>query len=243
MGGSGDDDAGATPEGGARRRIPSFPPTNRAVDLVGPEGALEALLEEPPADLVAAAVVCHPHPLHGGTMHNKVVYRMARGALAAGVAALRFNFRGVGRSRGSHDGGRGEQEDVKAALDFVARRFPQVPLLAAGFSFGAGVALRAGVADPRVRALVAAGTPLSRTSFDFLRRDHRPVLFLHGEQDEFGPLEEVRALARELGPRARLVVVEGVGHFFAGQLERVKEEVCQFCQRNFSAGGTRPHHP
>jgi alpha/beta superfamily hydrolase len=199
------------------------------VALQGPAGSLEALLEEPGAAPRGAALFCHPHPLHGGTLHNKVVYRAAKGAVAAGLATLRFNFRGVGRSEGSHDGGRGEREDAAAALDLLAARHPGLPLLAAGFSFGAAVALAAAAADARVGARIGIGLPLRHASFDYLGGDARPLLLLHGAQDEFGPVDEVRALAARLGPTARLVVVDGVGHFFAGSLTRVTETVQDFC--------------
>ncbi len=153
--------------------------------LEGPAGRLEAILWTPSA--VArpplAAVICHPHPLFGGTMHNKVVYQTAKSLDALGIPVLRFNFRGAGLSAGVHDRGRGEQGDVRAALDFLATEFPGVPLLLAGFSFGAWVGMRAGCEDPRVSHLIGLGIPVNSTDFSFLRQCEKPKLFVHGSND------------------------------------------------------------
>ncbi|MFQ5766610.1 MAG: alpha/beta hydrolase [Acidobacteriota bacterium] len=208
-----------------------FPATSRRVDLEGPAGRLEASLEEPRGALCGAAVIAHPHPLHGGTMHNKVVCWAAKGAVAAGVAALRFNFRGVGDSAGRHDQGRGETDDLRAALRFLSQRYQSQPLLAGGFSFGAAMALRAGMEDPRVVGLMGIGTPLAHATFDFLLAGLKPVLLLHGENDPHGDIRDLRALARRLGNRAHLVVIPGVGHFFQGHLDRVQDAVTDFCAR------------
>ncbi len=191
--------------------------------LEGPAGRLEALLWKPssPARPPLAAVVCHPHPLFGGTMHNKVVYQTAKSLDALGIPVLRFNFRGAGLSAGAHDRGFGERDDVRAALDFLASEFPGVPLMAAGFSFGAWVGMRAGCEDPRVSHLIGLGIPVNSTDFSFLCQCHKPKLFVHGGNDEHGAIEKVKALIPTLPGENQLVVVEGVDHFFAGKLDQV----------------------
>ena len=131
----------------------------------GPAGRIEAILKEPAAPVARAAIVCHPHPLFGGTMHNKVVFRIARAFQDAGFAVLRFNFRGTGRSQGAHDDGRGEQDDLRAAVKFIEEKFPGAELWLAGFSFGSAVMLRAAACDGRVHAIVAAGVPVSKYDF------------------------------------------------------------------------------
>jgi alpha/beta superfamily hydrolase len=195
--------------------------------LKGPAGQLEAILWTPvgAAPSPLAAVVCHPHPLFGGTMHNKVVYQTAKALDALGVPVLRFNFRGAGLSAGIHDRGAGEQSDVRAALDFLASEFPGVPLLAAGFSFGAWVGLRVGCEDPRVSHLIGLGIPLNSTDFSFLHECNKPKLFVHGSNDEFGAIERVKALIPTLPGANRLVVVEGVDHFFAGKLDQLNRAI------------------
>lgn len=153
----------------------------------GPAGLLETLLEVPEdADPSRFAVVCHPHPLHGGTMHTTVVHRMAKGLRAAGIPTLRFQFRGVGRSEGKHDNGRGELDDVRAMLDHAARLAPGAQLIVAGFSFGARVGLDVGARDARVSTLVGVGLPLDLMAFDFLSRSDKPKLLIQGACDEFG---------------------------------------------------------
>jgi hypothetical protein len=180
----------------------------------------------PDAAPVAAAVVCHAHPRHGGVMHFKVVFRAARALQHAGVAALRFNFRGVGRSEGVHDDGRGEQDDVRTALDEMGRRFPALPLVLGGFSFGSSMALRVGCADARVRALFALGFPLSMfPDTSFLAQCRQPRLFVQGENDEFGSGAAVSALVTTLPEPRTLVIVPGSDHFFAGHLDELQESV------------------
>jgi alpha/beta superfamily hydrolase len=199
----------------------------RNLFLEGPAGRLEAILWRPSTEArpAIAAVVCHPHPLFGGTMHNKVVYQTAKALDALGVPVLRFNFRGAGLSAGVHDRGAGEQGDVRAALDFLASEFPGVPLLLAGFSFGAWVGLRVGCEDPRVSHLIGLGIPVNSTDFSFLRQCNKPKLFLHGSNDEFGAIEKVKALIPTLPSDNRLVVVEGVDHFFAGKLDQLARAI------------------
>jgi alpha/beta superfamily hydrolase len=221
----------------------SPPRTSRHLEITGPQGRLEAILVTPDGDPPAAAVFCHPHPLHGGTMHNKVVYRAAKGAVAAGLPCLRFNFRGVGQSDGRHDGGEGEMGDLRAAVDYMESRFPGLPLLVGGFSFGAAVGLRFGVMDPRVTALVGLGLPTSRTCFDFLEDDMRPLLLLHGESDPFGAPGDLRALAdRRRGP-VTLVLYPGQGHFLEDVLPEMTAEVTSFCRTLWPAGESGQETP
>ena len=193
--------------------------------LKGPAGRLEAILwtpsdparQRPPL----AAVVCHPHPLFGGTMHNKVVYQAAKSLDALGLPVLRFNFRGAGLSAGEHDRGVGEQDDVRTALDFLVTELPGVPLLVAGFSFGAWVGLRVGCEHARVSHLIGLGIPLNSSDFSFLSQCNKPKLFVHGGNDEFGAIEKVRTLVASLPGENHLVVVEGVNHFFVGKLNEL----------------------
>ena len=191
--------------------------------LEGPSGRLEAILWTPSSSAhpPLAAVVCHPHPLFGGTMHNKVVYQTAKSLDATGIPVLRFNFRGAGLSAGEHDRGRGEQDDVRTALDFLASEFPGVLQLLAGFSFGAWVGMRAGCEHPRVSHLIGLGIPVNNTDFSFLRQCNKPKLFVHGSNDEHGAIEKVKALILTLPGDNQLVVVEGVDHFFAGKLDQL----------------------
>ena len=191
--------------------------------LEGPAGRLEAILWKPVAQQLPqlAALVCHPHPLFGGTMHNKVVYQAAKTLDALGLPVLRFNFRGAGLSEGAHDRGRGEQGDVKAAVDFLAEEFPGVPMLLAGFSFGCWVGLRVGCADERVRELIGMGTPVNSSDFSYLLGCEKAKLFVHGANDEHGALGKVEALVESLSGENRLVVVREADHFFAGKLDQL----------------------
>lgn len=195
-------------------------------------GRLEAILKEPREGARGAALVLHPHPLHGGTMHNKVVYRTARGLGEAGLVTLRINFRGVGLSTGTHDEARGEKDDARAALDYLAENYPGLPLTLAGFSFGARVGLEYGVAEPRVSRLVGVGTPVNMYDFGFLTNCRRPLLLVHGERDEFGDTERLRALAQTLPPECdvRVNVVAGAGHFFDDQLEELTRVVREWAE-------------
>jgi alpha/beta superfamily hydrolase len=195
-------------------------------DIAGPAGRLEAILMHPDAPPVAAAVVCHAHPLHGGVMHFKVVFRAAKALQQEGAAALRFNFRGVGRSQGTHDDGRGEQDDVRAALGEMQGRFPGLPLLVGGFSFGATTALRVGLHDDRVRAAFALGLPLSHLpDTSFLDGSCIPRLFVQGARDEFGPEAALRAVVEPLPAPREVVVVPDADHFFGGHLDELFEAV------------------
>ncbi len=207
---------------GAKHRNLFFP---------GPAGRLEAIFWTPERTqaidngLSIAAVVCHPHPLFGGTMHNKVVYQVARTLDRLGVATLRFNFRGTGASAGEHDNGRGEQEDVRAALDYLAGEMPGATLMVAGFSFGCWVGLRAGCADPRVEELVGLGAPVNDSDMSYLGACDKPCLLIQGERDPYGAprkLEEMVATFPEVMRReTSVVVVPGADHFFTGLLDHV----------------------
>jgi len=195
------------------------------VDLRGPVGRLEALLEEPPSPRFTA-IVCHPHPLFGGTMHNHATYRLARAVRSAGGVTLRFNFRGVGLSSGQHDHGEGEVEDARAALQLLAERYPALPRHACGFSFGAWMALGAGCPDPAVRGVLCAGLALSLREGveEACRTCAKPVAVIQAAADEYGPVAAVeRALAGASGPR-RLWVVPGATHLFTQALDALERE-------------------
>jgi len=204
--------------------------------IPAPHGRLEAIWKEPRGvEPRGVALVLHPHPLHGGTMHNKVVFRTARGLEDAGVATLRVNFRGVGHSTGVHTGARGgEQEDARVALDHLVEKYPKLPIFLAGFSFGARVGLEVGTRDERVGFLVGVGTPVSiperEYDFSFLDRCRKPLLLVHGERDEFGSVADLRALAARLPAEARVSVhvIPGAGHFFDQQLEDLRRAVADW---------------
>ncbi|HET7258596.1 MAG TPA: alpha/beta family hydrolase [Candidatus Acidoferrum sp.] len=177
-----------------------------------------------------AAVVCHPHPLFGGTMHNKVVYQAAKALDALGLPVLRFNFRGAGMSEGKHDRGEGERGDVRAALDFLAAEYPAIPLLLAGFSFGCWVGLRAGCEDARVTSLIGLGAPVNNADFSYLKECGKPKLFVHGRKDQFGDAEKLRSLVNSLPGENKLVVVENADHFFAGKLNELHAAITNWMQ-------------
>jgi alpha/beta superfamily hydrolase len=195
--------------------------------LEGRAGRLEAILWKPlvSAPPALVALVCHPHPLFGGTMHNKVVYQAAKSLDAMGLPVLRFNFRGAGSSAGVHDRGSGEQGDVGAALDFLVGEFPGAALLLAGFSFGCWVGLRVGCADPRVEELMGIGTPVNNTDFSYLESCAKPKLFVHGSNDQFGDVKKVETLVASLPGENHLVVAEGADHFFAGKLDQLDRAI------------------
>jgi alpha/beta superfamily hydrolase len=211
----------------------------QAVEIPMPHGRLEGLLRLPDADVPVhmAALVCHPHPLGGGTMHNKVVFRVAQALGALGMPVLRFNFRGVGRSTGHYDEGRGEREDVRAALDLLAQRFSGLPLCLAGFSFGSWVGLPVGCADPRVAQLIGVGVPVGSLEVDPLAGCTRPKLFVQGERDQYGAPEALRAwLARVPDPK-QLTIVPGADHFFTEQQTELYEAVLAYFRSGASALG------
>jgi alpha/beta superfamily hydrolase len=200
--------------------------SNESFFLPGPAGRLEAILMQPEGEPDAAALVCHAHPAHGGIMHFKAVFRAAKALQQHRLAVLRFNFRGVGLSEGTHDQGRGEQDDVRAALDELQRRFPGRGVVLGGFSFGSQMALHVGVGDPRATALFALGFPLRHVDDTrFLDGCTKPRLFVQGEHDEFGSSEDLRALVERLPEPRRLVVIPGSDHFFNGHLDAMYDAV------------------
>lgn len=202
---------------------------SRNLFLEGPAGKLEAILWSPiggPAKM--AAVVCHPHPLFGGTMHNKVVYQAAKSLDALGLAVLRFNFRGAGKSAGKHDRGIGEREDVRAAFNFLAAELPSVPMMLAGFSFGCWVGLRVGCEDARVSSLIGLGAPVNNADFSYLSQCTKPKLFVHGEKDQFGDATKLRRMVESLPGESRVVIVDDADHFFAGKLERLDAAITEW---------------
>lgn len=168
-----------------------------------------------------AALICHPHPLFGGTMHNKVVYQAAKSLDALGLAVLRFNFRGAGLSAGVHDRGLGERGDVHSAIEFLSAEYPGIPMLLAGFSFGAWVGLQVACEDSRVPNLIGLGIPINNCDFSYLEDCPKPKLFVHGANDEHGALEKVEKLIPTFGGENSLVVVPGVDHFFTGRLDQL----------------------
>jgi uncharacterized protein len=201
--------------------------------IPAPHGRLEAILKEPSAGAVrGVALVLHPHPLFGGTMHNKVVFRAAAALNLAGLVTLRLNFRGVGQSTGAHDEGRGEREDVRAGLDYLAASYAQNEITLCGFSFGARVGLEVGVADERVARLISIGTPIDKYDFSFLERCRKPILFVQGDVDEFGQVEPLRELVAKIPVPAELRVIKGAGHFFDDQLEELKRAITEWALRS-----------
>jgi alpha/beta superfamily hydrolase len=207
----------------------SSAPAIRSIDdLCGPSGKLEALLNVGSPDAELSALVCHPHPLGGGTMHNKVVYHAMKALASLGMPVLRFNFRGTGLSEGIHDGGRGEVDDVRAALDWLNREF-RLPVLFAGFSFGAHVGLRACCGMEQVKGLIALGIPVHAEGrdydYDFLARCYGPKLFVSGTRDQYGPMPKVEAVVRSAMPPSELVWIADVDHFFAGGLDKLRDAI------------------
>jgi alpha/beta superfamily hydrolase len=188
-------------------------------------GRLEAILKEPAGPRQGVALVCHPHPLGGGTMHNKVVFRAASGLADAGLVTLRFNFRGVGASTGQHGEIKGGTEDVRDAVDYLAKEYPGDQITLAGFSFGSRTGMEVGINDNRVVRLISIGTPVDKYGdYEFLTAVQKPILFVHGDKDEFGAVENVRRLADQI-PTAELVVFENCGHFFDEHLNELREVV------------------
>lgn len=202
-------------------------------------GQLEAILKEPRSGpALGVALVLHPHPLGGGTMHNKVVFRAASALNETGLTTLRINFRGVGQSSGEHDEGRGEVEDVRAALQFLVENFPGPPITLCGFSFGARVGLEVGISDERVINLISIGTPLDKYDFSFLAGCRKPILFVHGDRDEFGSLPRLQDLVSEIkrhNAGVELKVIGDSGHFFEGHLDELKQAITDWTRRQLEA--------
>jgi alpha/beta superfamily hydrolase len=198
-------------------------------------GQLEAILKEPRGGAPAGvALVLHPYPLGGGTMHNKVVFRAASALNDAGLTTLRVNFRGVGQSTGEHDEGRGELEDVRAGLRYLDQTLPGLPITLCGFSFGARVGLEVGLSDERVLNLISIGTPVDKYDFSFLAACTKPILFVHGDRDEFGGLVRVQALVEQIKQHSASVelhVIKDSGHFFEGHLDELKQAITEWTKR------------
>jgi alpha/beta superfamily hydrolase len=196
------------------------------VDIPVSHGRLEALwwdVEKPRA----AAIVCHPHPQHGGTMHNHVTYRLAQAWRDAQVASVRFNFRGVGRSTGSYDEGKGEIDDAKAALDFIASKSPEAPLFASGFSFGSRTALALALREPRIQKVLAVGVAVDLFDVEFVTQLEKPVAFIHADNDEYGKLENLRALLARMKAPHTLFVVPSSDHLCTGRLDAFSDAAKQ----------------
>jgi uncharacterized protein len=189
--------------------------------LPGPAGRLEALLEEPEdAAPTEAALVCHPHPQHGGTMHNRVVYRIARGLRSTGSAVLRFNYRGVNLSEGSYAEGEGELDDGRAALDYLRQRYPELPFTVAGFSFGSRIALRLGCGI--ARRVIAVGFPAAYKDKASLDTCTTPRVFIQSTHDQFGSVEQIESMVAALPEPKQLHLIEAQDHFFAGALDALE---------------------
>ena len=191
-------------------------------------GRLEAILKEPQGEPKGVGLVCHPHPLGGGTMHNKVVFRAAAGLVEAGLVTLRFNFRGVGASTGEHNEVEGGREDIRNAINFLAENYPEEPITLAGFSFGSRTGMEVGMNDDRAARLISIGTPVDKYGdYEFLTKVSKPILFVHGDRDEFGAAENVRKLVAEVSKNtdAKLVVFENCGHFFDEHLNELRQAI------------------
>ena len=205
------------------------PNSIRSFFLDGPSGRLEALLNEGSADATHSAVVCHPHPLYGGTFHNKVVFHAMKALNGFGFPVLRFNFRGAGLSEGEHDRGIGEEGDVRAALEWLDSEF-HLPIVLAGFSFGAAVGLRVACPDERVKAAVGLGVPvvpIEDRNYDlsFLQSCTKPKLFVSGDRDQYGPRAQVEAMVSVLPEPKKMVIISAADHFFAGRLREMREAI------------------
>jgi alpha/beta superfamily hydrolase len=196
--------------------------------IPGQAGKIEAILEEPEdRKALEAALVCHPHPLHGGTMHNKVVYRLARGLRRAGCVVLRFNFRGVNLSEGVHDDGRGEVEDASICLSEIRSRYPQLPAMVAGFSFGSRVALRVAARDSSLTRVIAVGFPSLQPDGDYVREVRIRKVFVQSTHDEHGPRSSFEPFFNSLPQPKELVWIESADHFFKDALDPFERAIEQ----------------
>jgi alpha/beta superfamily hydrolase len=195
------------------------------LEIPGPVGPLEALLDEKTLPPRAAVVFAHPHPLQGGTMHTKAVFQGAKGLVRIGCAVLRFNFRGVGSSAGTHDDGRGERDDFRAAIDFMAERYPGVPIWAAGFSFGSAIALEVGAEDSRVSTLIAIAPPVKRDGYSFPHTlaSTKPKFLVQGDMDELCSVQDLWAFYAKLKEPKEVAIVDGASHLFEGKTAEVGE--------------------
>ncbi len=202
-------------------------------------GKLEAILKEPKGEAKGVALVCHPHPLGGGTMHNKVVYRAAQGLIDAGLITLRFNFRGVGASTGKHDDGKGEKQDVLDALSYLTENYPNQEITFAGFSFGSRFGIETTMDDERVVRLISIGTPVDKYDFSFLKNVRKPILFVHGDKDEFGSVESLQKLVDKVAKNTEteLVIFENCGHFFDEHLNELRETIKNWTLKEIAKTG------
>jgi len=198
-------------------------------------GQIEAILKEPAGDAKGSAIVSHPHPLGGGTMHNKVAFRAAAGLVDAGLITLRYNFRGVGASTGAHDEGRGEQQDVSDALDYMSANYPDKEITHAGFSFGTWVGSRVAMDNKHVTRLISIGTPVDKYAdgFDYFGELRKPILFVHGDSDEFGSIDNLEKLVDKVSKvtKTELVVFENCGHFFDEHLDELRSTIKDWVTR------------
>ena len=227
----------------------------RSFFLAGPAGRLEAVLNEGEPGATHSAVVCHPHPLYGGTLHNKVVFHAMKALSNLGLPVLRFNFRGAGLSEGEHASGRGEVDDVRAALNWLDQEFHR-PIVFTGFSFGAAVGTKAACADPRVTAIIALGTPVRITAEQaaqsggpaegrgcmnsaYLQGCSKPKLFLSGANDQFADRAALEELVSGLPEPKELVLIDGTGHFFEGHLDAMRETIERWLEKTLSAAGEK----
>jgi len=199
--------------------------------IEGPAGRIEAIIKESENPVACCAIVCHPHPLYGGTMHNKVVFRIARAFQDAGFSVLRFNFRGTGLSEGKYDDGVGEQDDLRAAVRFMGEKHPNAALWIAGFSFGAAVMLRALECDEPLQAFVGAGVPFSKYDFTKITHCNKPKLFVQGERDEFGSPEELKRWVDTFDEPKELTIIPAADHFFDGHLSELQQCISDFIAR------------
>lgn len=191
---------------------------------------LEGLLQLPEQTPSAGVVLCHPHPLYGGNMYNNVVTALAGAYQLAGLATLRFNFRGVGQSGGTHDEGKGEINDVTAAIDYLLSRQPVPSVVVAGYSFGSMVGLQAGATDARVQALIGVALPVGRRDASFLHTANKPTLLIVGDRDDVAPVAALEALMEQLSEPKQLVILSGADHFFRGQAVDAARAAVDFVQ-------------
>lgn len=218
--------------------MPAQVGTIRSLFLEGPAGRLEALVNSGAENASHAALVCHPHPMYGGTMHNKVVFHAMKALSRFGFPVLRFNFRGTGLSEGEHDHGHGEADDVRTALDWLEHEY-EMPLIFAGFSFGAAVGLRVACADDRVQALIGLGVPVKPSEqpvydWDFLESCDKPKLFISGSRDQFGPRAKLEELVRKVPEPKKLAIIESADHFFEGRLREMRDAIEAWVKQSLS---------
>ena len=197
-----------------------------SLKIAGPVGDLEALLEEPEdREPIAAVLVCHPHPQHGGTMHTRVVHRTARGLRKAGAVVLRFNYRGVNLSEGEYDHGHGEIEDGRACLEFLRARYPDLPFAIAGFSFGSRIALKLALGYPQAKKVIPIGYPTKYPNREYISDITIPKVFIHSTNDEHGPRPDFEAFFATLPEPKEVKWIESKDHFFVDNLEAFEEAV------------------